>query len=87
MHCCLMHALVSEGWGRGRCRVSLPVDFVARLMTWAKGVSQVKITSVEAIEIRLPEDEVLDKASSSQNSLILKIHTDEGLTGYGEIDS
>lgn len=46
-----------------------------------------KITSVEAIEIRLPEDEVLDKASSSQNSLIIKIHTDEGLTGYGEIDS
>ncbi len=46
-----------------------------------------KITGVEAIEIRLPENEVLDKASSSQNSLILKIHTDEGLVGIGEVDS
>jgi len=46
-----------------------------------------KITKVEAIEIRLPENEVLDKASSSQNSLILKIHTDEGLVGIGEVDS
>ena len=46
-----------------------------------------KITKVEAIEIRLPEEEVLDKASGAQNSLILKIHTDEGIVGIGEIDS
>ena len=46
-----------------------------------------KITDVEAIELRLPESEVLDKASSSQNTLIVKIHTDEGITGIGEIDS
>ena len=46
-----------------------------------------KITKVEAIEIRLPEEEVLHKSSSSQNSLIVKIHTDEGIVGIGEVDS
>ena len=45
-----------------------------------------KITRVEAIEIRLPEDEVLDKASAGQTSLIVKIHTDEGIIGVGEAE-
>ena len=46
-----------------------------------------KITRVEAIEIRLPESEVLDKASSGRSSLVVKIHTDEGIVGIGEVDS
>ena len=46
-----------------------------------------RITRVEAIELRLPESEVLDKASAGQNSLIVKIHTDEGIVGVGEVDS
>jgi L-rhamnonate dehydratase len=46
-----------------------------------------KITKVEAIELRLPDDEVLDKATSAQDALIVKIHTDEGIVGIGEIDS
>ncbi len=46
-----------------------------------------KITRVEAIELRLPEEEIADKASAGQNSLVVKIHTDEGLVGVGEIDS
>ena len=46
-----------------------------------------KITRVEAIEIRLPESEIKDKASAGQNSLIVKIHTDEGIVGIGEVDS
>lgn len=46
-----------------------------------------KITKVEAIELRLAESEVLDKASSAQDSLIIKIHTDEGIVGIGEVDS
>jgi len=46
-----------------------------------------KITKVEAIELRLPEPEVIDKASGAQNSLIVKIHTDEGIVGFGEVDS
>ena len=43
-----------------------------------------KITKVEAIELRLPGSEVVDKASSAQNSLIVKIYTDEGITSIGE---
>jgi len=46
-----------------------------------------KITSIEAIELRLPEQDITDKASAGQNSLVVKIHTDEGLVGVGEIDS
>ena len=46
-----------------------------------------KISTVEAMEIRLPESEILDKASSGQTSLIVKVHTDEGIVGIGEIDS
>ena len=46
-----------------------------------------KITRIETIELRLPESEVLDKASSAQDSLVIKIHTDEGIVGIGEVDS
>ena len=46
-----------------------------------------KITKVEAIEVRLPESEVEDKASAAQDALIIKIHTDEGIVGIGEVDS
>ena len=46
-----------------------------------------KITEVEAIELRLPEAEVEDKASAAQDALIIKIHTDAGITGIGEVDS
>ncbi len=46
-----------------------------------------KITDVEAIELRLPEAEVEDKASAAQDALIIKIHTDAGITGIGEVDS
>ncbi len=46
-----------------------------------------KITKIEAIELRLPESDVIDKASSAQDSLIIKIHTDEGIVGIGEVDS
>ena len=46
-----------------------------------------KITSIEAIELRLPEADIVDKCSSGQDALIVKIHTDEGITGIGEIDS
>ena len=46
-----------------------------------------KITGVEAIELRLPEEMIEDKASAGQNSLVVKIYTDEGITGIGEVDS
>ena len=46
-----------------------------------------KITDVEAIELRLPEAEVEDIASAAQDALIIKIHTDAGIVGIGEVDS
>ena len=49
-----------------------------------------KITKVEAIELRLPESELGgygDRASPAGNTLIVKIHTDEGIVGLGEVES
>ena len=49
-----------------------------------------KITSVEAIELRLPESELVgygDLASPAGNTLVVKIHTDEGIVGIGEVES
>jgi len=44
-----------------------------------------KITDVEAIYVRLPE--VKEQCDSGQDALIVKVHTDEGITGIGEVDS
>jgi L-rhamnonate dehydratase len=46
----------------------------------------VRITDVEAIVLRQP---VLDDgiADGSQDDLVIKIHTDEGIVGIGEVDS
>jgi L-alanine-DL-glutamate epimerase-like enolase superfamily enzyme len=46
----------------------------------------VKITDVEAIVLRQP---VLDDAiaDGSQDDLVVLVHTDEGITGIGEVDS
>jgi len=46
-----------------------------------------KITKVEAIEVRLPEREVEHKASSTQDACLIRISTDEGIVGIGEVDS
>ncbi len=46
-----------------------------------------KITKVEAIEVRLPEKEVENKASAAQDACIIKIYTDEGIVGIGEVNS
>jgi len=44
-----------------------------------------KITGVEAIYVRLPE--VTEQCDSGQDALIVKVHTDAGITGIGEVDS
>src|SRR5262249_36647639 len=44
-----------------------------------------KITRVEAIHLRLPE--VNERCDGSQETLVVKVHTDTGLTGVGEVDS
>jgi L-alanine-DL-glutamate epimerase-like enolase superfamily enzyme len=44
-----------------------------------------RITDVEAIYIRQPE--VKEEANSGQDAVIVKVHTDAGITGIGEVDS
>src|SRR3954470_17642331 len=44
-----------------------------------------KITRVEAIHLRLPE--VNERCDGSQETLVVKVHTDAGVTGIGEADS
>ncbi len=45
-----------------------------------------KITNVEAIVLRQPGVDA-SIADGSQDALLVRIHTDEGLTGIGEVDS
>ena len=44
-----------------------------------------KITRVEALYLRLPD--VNARADGTQDTLIVRVHTDAGLTGLGEVDS
>ncbi|MPY90599.1 MAG: mandelate racemase/muconate lactonizing enzyme family protein [Luteitalea sp.] len=44
-----------------------------------------KITDVEAIFLRLPQ--VKEQCDSGQDALIVKVSTDAGITGIGEVDS
>lgn len=44
-----------------------------------------KITRVEPIHLRLPD--VNDRCDGSQETLLVKVHTDAGIIGVGEVDS
>src|SRR6516165_1099334 len=44
-----------------------------------------KISRVEPIHLRLPE--VNERADGSQETLVVKVHTDTGIVGVGEVDS
>ncbi len=44
-----------------------------------------KITRVEAIHLRLPD--VNERCDGSQETLVVKVHTDAGIVGLGEVDS
>jgi L-alanine-DL-glutamate epimerase-like enolase superfamily enzyme len=44
-----------------------------------------KITNVSAIMLRLPE--ISSAADGTQDDLLIKVETDEGITGYGEVDT
>jgi L-alanine-DL-glutamate epimerase-like enolase superfamily enzyme len=48
-------------------------------------ISDLKITGVEAIYLRLPQ--VKQQCDSGQDALIVKVTTDAGITGFGEVDS
>ena len=44
-----------------------------------------KITDVEAIWLQLPV--VDERCDGTQDTLVVKVHTDAGITGIGEVDS
>ena len=44
-----------------------------------------KITDVEAIIVKQKEIELI--GDGSQDTVVIKVHTDEGITGIGEVDS
>src|SRR5205809_7581218 len=44
-----------------------------------------RITRVESIHLRLPD--VNERCDGSQETLVVKVHTDEGIVGVGEVDS
>lgn len=44
-----------------------------------------KITDIEAIYLRLPQ--VTSACDGTQDTLLVTVHTDAGLVGYGEVDS
>jgi L-rhamnonate dehydratase len=44
-----------------------------------------KITNVNAIVLKLPE--ISTAADGTQDDLIITVETDEGITGYGEVDT
>ncbi|GAB4189365.1 MAG: mandelate racemase/muconate lactonizing enzyme family protein [Thalassobaculales bacterium] len=44
-----------------------------------------KITDIEAFYLRLPE--IQQRTDSSQDALLVKVSTDAGLTGWGEVDA
>lgn len=50
------------------------------------GVPAMKITGIEAIYLRLPELDA-SKADGTQDTLIVRLHTDAGVMGVGEVDS
>src|SRR5215210_4489727 len=56
-------------------------DLRSQLM---KGVSM-KITDVEAIWLQLPAVEA--RADGTQDTLVVRVHTDAGIAGVGEVDS
>jgi L-alanine-DL-glutamate epimerase-like enolase superfamily enzyme len=45
-----------------------------------------KITDVEVLMLRMPEIDA-NAADSTQDALIVRVHTDEGITGIGEVDA
>ena len=44
-----------------------------------------KITDVQAIYLSLPE--IAERTDSSQDALLIRVDTDAGITGWGEVDS
>lgn len=45
-----------------------------------------KITEIEAIYLKIPDLDAT-KCDGTQDTLLIRVHTDEGITGVGEVDS
>src|SRR5207302_1667180 len=79
-----VHGGVSEGEAGRRHSSSVEQDS-NRPPLYSEGVPAMKITRVEAIHLRLPD--VNERCDGSQETLVVKVHTDAGVTGVGEVDS
>jgi L-alanine-DL-glutamate epimerase-like enolase superfamily enzyme len=55
------------------------------VLVYAEELTAMKITQVEAIYLRLPQ--VKEQCDSGQDALVVRIETDAGITGIGEVDS
>jgi L-alanine-DL-glutamate epimerase-like enolase superfamily enzyme len=55
------------------------------VLVYAEELTAMKITKVEAIYLRLPQ--VKEQCDSGQDALVVRIETDAGITGIGEVDS
>ena len=58
---------------------------VCLLFLKKKNPFKLKITNVQAIGLKLPE--ISSAADGTQDDLIIIVETDEGITGYGEVDT
>src|SRR5690242_8534938 len=56
-----------------------------RMCAMTAPASDLKITEVEAIYLRLPQ--VKEQCDSGQDALIVRVTTDAGIVGIGEVDS
>ena len=50
-----------------------------------QSLAEMKITSIETLYLRLPQ--VKEQCDSGQDALVVKVKTDAGITGLGEVDS
>jgi L-alanine-DL-glutamate epimerase-like enolase superfamily enzyme len=50
-----------------------------------RAAQKMKITRVEAVHLRLPQ--VKQQCDSGQDALVVRVETDAGSTGIGEVDS
>ena len=62
-----------------------PLPAAARALASPPRDVTMKITRVEAIHLRLPD--VNERCDGSQETLVVKVHTDAGIVGVGEVDS
>src|SRR5690348_2039604 len=66
---------------KGAARTRTAFHFRRRM-----GIVRMNITEIESIYLRLPDLDA-ERCDGTQDTLLIRVHTDEGITGYGEVDS